>query len=53
VLERPLEHDGVRVRMAWAGDAAHDVLVMAAWDERVRKGIWKDTGRWVREVAAE
>lgn len=52
-LERGLEHDGVRVRMVWAKDAVHDVLMMGAWDERVREGIWKEIGRWVQEVAAE
>jgi len=52
-LERALEHDGVRVRMVWAKDAVHDVLIMAAWDESVREGIWKEIGRWVGEVAAE
>ncbi|KAI9509293.1 alpha/beta-hydrolase [Russula earlei] len=52
-LERALEHDGVRVRMVWAKDAVHDVLIMAAWDERVREGIWKEIGRWVHEIAAE
>jgi acetyl esterase/lipase len=52
-LERALEHDGVRVRMVWAKDAVHDVLIMGAWDERVREGIWKEIGRWVHEVAVE
>jgi len=52
-LERALEHDGVRVRMVWAKDAVHDILIMAAWDERVREGIWKEIGRWVHEVATE
>jgi len=52
-LERALEHDGVRVRMVWAKDAVHDILIMATWDERVREGIWKEIGEWVCEVAAE
>jgi acetyl esterase/lipase len=52
-LERALEHDGVRVRMVWAKDAVHDVLIMSAWDERVREGIWNEIGKWVREIAAE
>lgn len=52
-LERALEHDGVRVRMVWAKDAVHDVLIMATWDERVREGVWKEIGKWVCEVAAE
>ena len=52
-LERALEHDGVRVRMVWAKDAVHDVLIMAAWDERVREGIWKEIGKWVGEVAVD
>jgi acetyl esterase/lipase len=52
-LERGLEHDGVRVRMVWAKDAVHDVLIMGAWDERVREGIWKEIGRWIHEVAVE
>jgi len=52
-LERALEHDGVRVRMVWAKDAVHDVLIMGAWDERVREGIWKEIGRWVHEVAVD
>jgi acetyl esterase/lipase len=52
-LERALEHDGVRVRMVWAKDAVHDVLIMGVWDERVREGIWKEVGKWVREIAAE
>ncbi|KAI0250674.1 hypothetical protein BJV78DRAFT_547163 [Lactifluus subvellereus] len=51
-LERALEHDGVRVRMVWAKDAVHDILVMGAWDERVREGIWREIGKWVREIAA-
>ena len=52
-LERALEHDGVRVRMVWAKDAVHDVLMMGTWDERIREGIWKEIGTWVREVAVE
>ncbi|KAI0261609.1 hypothetical protein BC834DRAFT_972558 [Gloeopeniophorella convolvens] len=52
-LERGLEHDGVRVRMVWAKDAVHDILIMGAWDERVREGVWREVGKWVREVAAE
>lgn len=52
-LERALEYDGVRVRMVWAKDAVHDILIMGAWDERVREGVWKEIGKWVREVAAE
>jgi acetyl esterase/lipase len=52
-LERALEYDGVRVRMVWAKDAVHDILIMAAWDERVREGIWKEIGRWIHEVATE
>jgi acetyl esterase/lipase len=52
-LERALEHDGVRVRMVWAKDAVHDVLIMGAWDERVREGIWREIGKWVGEIAAE
>jgi hypothetical protein len=35
-LERALEYDGVRVWMVWAKDAVRYILVMAAWDERVR-----------------
>ncbi len=50
-LERALEYDGVRVRMVWAKDAVRDILVMAAWDERVREGIWKEIGSWVREAS--
>ena len=52
-LERALEYDGVRVRMVWAKDAVHDILIMGAWDERVREGVWKEIAQWVREVAAE
>ncbi|KAI0301633.1 hypothetical protein B0F90DRAFT_1718843 [Multifurca ochricompacta] len=52
-LERALEHDGVRVRMVWAKDAVHDILIMGAWDERVREGIWKEIDKWVREIATE
>ncbi|KAH8996365.1 alpha/beta-hydrolase [Lactarius akahatsu] len=52
-LERALEYDGVRVRMVWAKDAVHDILIMGAWDERVREGVWKEIGKWVREVVAE
>ncbi|KAH9973785.1 hypothetical protein BGW80DRAFT_1458832 [Lactifluus volemus] len=52
-LERALEHDGVRVRMVWAKDAVHDILIMGAWDERIREGIWKEIGQWVREIAVE
>lgn len=52
-LERALEHDGVRVRMVWAKDAVHDILIMATWDERVREGIWKEINKWVCEVAAD
>jgi len=50
-LERALEYDGVRVRMVWAKDAVRDILVMAAWDDRVREGIWKEIGSWVREAS--
>jgi acetyl esterase/lipase len=52
-LERALEHDGVRVRMVWAKDAVHDILIMATWDERVREGVWKEINKWVSEVAAD
>lgn len=52
-LERALEHDGVRVRMVWAKDAVHDILIMATWDERVREGVWKEINKWLCEVAAE
>ena len=52
-LERALEHDGVRVRMVWAKDAVHDILIMATWDERVREGVWKEINKWVCEVAAD
>ncbi|KAH9042532.1 Alpha/Beta hydrolase protein [Lactarius pseudohatsudake] len=45
--------DGVRVRMVWAKDAVHDILIMGAWDERVREGVWNEIGKWVREVVAE
>ncbi|KAH9177741.1 Alpha/Beta hydrolase protein [Lactarius sanguifluus] len=44
-LERALEYDGVRVRMVWAKDAVHDILIMGAWDERVREGVWKEIGQ--------
>ena len=37
-LERALEHDGIRMWMVLAKDAIHDILVVAAWDERVLKG---------------
>jgi acetyl esterase/lipase len=52
-LERALEYDGVRVRMVWAKDAVHDVLIMGTWDERVREGIWREIGTWIHEVAVE
>ena len=52
-LERALEHDGVRVRMVWAKDAVHDILIMATWDERVREGVWKEINKWVCEVSAD
>ena len=32
-LKRALEHDGVRVRIVWAEDAVHHILIMAR-DER-------------------
>jgi hypothetical protein len=35
-LERAPQYDGVHVRMVWAKDTVHDILVMAAWDEQVR-----------------
>ncbi|KAA1471689.1 alpha/beta-hydrolase [Dentipellis sp. KUC8613] len=52
-LEKGLERDGVRVRMAWAKDAVHDILMMAHWDEKVKEGVWTEIAKWVREVLDE
>ncbi|KAI0032882.1 alpha/beta-hydrolase [Vararia minispora EC-137] len=52
-LERGMERDGVRVRMVWAKDGCHDLLILAYWDEKVREGIWREIARWVREIEAE
>lgn len=49
-LERGLERDGVRVRMVWAKDGCHDLLILASWDEKVREGIWTAIHEWVREI---
>ncbi|KZV76465.1 alpha/beta-hydrolase [Peniophora sp. CONT] len=49
-LERGMERDGVRVRMVWAKDGCHDLLILASWDEKVREGIWVAIHEWVREI---
>lgn len=49
-LERGLERDGVRVKMVWAKDGVHDLLILAHWDEKVREEIWKEIAAWMREV---
>ena len=49
-LERGMERDGVRVRMVWAKDGCHDLLILAHWDEKVREGIWAAIHEWVREI---
>ncbi|KAI0052157.1 alpha/beta-hydrolase [Auriscalpium vulgare] len=52
-LERGMERDGVRVRMVWARDAVHDILMMGAWDEGVREGVWREIRTWVKEIVHE
>ncbi|KAI0064317.1 alpha/beta-hydrolase [Artomyces pyxidatus] len=52
-LEKGMERDGVRVRMVWAKDAVHDILIMGAWDERVREGVWREIRKWVKEIAEQ
>jgi acetyl esterase/lipase len=52
-LERGLERDNVRVRMVWAKDGCHDLLILAYWDEKVREGIWREIAKWVKEVEAD
>ncbi|KAI0319304.1 hypothetical protein OF83DRAFT_1111163 [Amylostereum chailletii] len=52
-LEKGMERDGVRVRMVWAKDGVHDLLILAKWDETVREGIWEEIARWIKEIEQE
>jgi hypothetical protein len=42
-----MEADGVDLHVEWAKDGVHDMLMLPAWDEKVREQVWAAIKNWV------
>lgn len=45
-----LERDGVPTEVEKTGDAPHDVLILAFWNECVREGVYRRIEGWLAEL---
>jgi hypothetical protein len=45
-----MEADGVDLHVEWAKDGVHDMLMLPAWDEKVREQVWAAIKNWVESL---
>ena len=50
VLIERMERNKVELTVNVAKDGVHDLLILGHWDEKQRKGIWKDIFVWCDEL---